>query len=123
MKLPNSFDYDLLCRRLRKSRKRLTRLNAHELTHYWRRRGWISNIGVGQFQKTMIFGKTGNNRYSHLQPQIFPVIRRTRRDFLNARFSDLAAKHDSAHPFYKPFWADRLETLLVQMRDLEPSTV
>lgn len=114
MKLPSSFNYDLLCRSIH-----LTRPQAHELMHYWRRRGWVSNIGVGQFQKTMIFGKTGNSRYSHLKPEIFPAIRRSRQDFLNARFLGLAAKHDSVHPFYKPAWADQLEALLVEISQLE----
>ena len=111
MKLPNSFNYDLLCRRIR-----VTRPRAHELMHYWRRRGWISNVGIVQFQKTMIFGRTGTDRFSHLQPQIFPATCISRSDRINAGLTELMKQHaKTRNRIERDFLADRIELLMVSV--------
>jgi hypothetical protein len=115
MKLPQCFNYDLLCRRIR-----LTRPQAHDLMHYWRRRRWVSNVGVGQIQKTMIFGRTGNDRFSHLQPQIFPRARWSRRDLINARLDELIAQHNMRqNKDRRPSLADKIERILEKIGQFE----
>jgi len=87
-----------------------TKWDVEHLVADWLRRRWVRRIRAGYFRKTRNFGM---NDLAHLQPEIFPRVRWSRRDIINARLDELIVQHSQRrNKDRRAFWADQIEDAL-----------
>jgi hypothetical protein len=110
-RIPQSFDVPTLSKRLYTSK-----WDCENLVTNWLRRRWLRQDRPGHYVKQPRFGK---NDTAHLQQEILPRGRWTRRDVMNARLDELIEQHNMRrNKDRRAFWADQIESIQAEITEI-----